>query len=135
MYNTPRVRDYPDCFSLTAGCTILGRCFDRANRPEEAHEQCTRTPVLKAVIVIVTLQSMVNPVMSQPNCDVVKIATDYTRTRWSWVDLTTDRRVITSLEGTVWKIRFTLPDDTLGFVPEIGIDQRTCQVVSAVLWQ
>jgi len=91
--------------------------------------------MLKAVIVIVTLQSMVNQAMSQPNCDVVKIATDYTRTRWSWVDLTTDRRVITSLEGTVWKIRFTLPDDTLGFVPEIGIDQRTCQVVSAVLWQ
>jgi hypothetical protein len=65
---------------------------------------------------------------------LVKIAQDYARSRWP-VDLTTDRRVVKSLEGTVWKIRFTLPDDMLGFVPEIGIDQQTCRVVSAVLWQ
>jgi hypothetical protein len=90
--------------------------------------------MFKAPMVVAILQSMVNQAMSQPNCDLVKIAEDYARTRWP-VDLTTDRRVVSSLEGNVWKIRFTLPDDTLGFVPEIGIDQRTCQVVSAKLWQ
>ena len=85
-------------------------------------------------MMIAVLQLMVEQAMSQPNCDLVKIAEDYARTRWP-VDLTTGRRVVRSLEGTVWKVRFTFPDDTLGFVPEIGIDQRTCQVVSAILWQ
>jgi hypothetical protein len=85
-------------------------------------------------MVVAMIQSMVNQAMSQPNCDLVKIAEDYVRTR-SPIDMTTDRRVRTWLEGTVWKVRFDLPEDALGFVPEIGIDPRTCQVVSAKLWQ
>ncbi|TMI99426.1 MAG: hypothetical protein E6G97_22825 [Alphaproteobacteria bacterium] len=90
--------------------------------------------MFKALILVAALQLTVDEAMSQPNCDVVKIAADYARTRWP-VDLTTDRRVIRSFDGNVWKVRFSLPDNTLGYVPEIGIDQRTCQVVSAVLWQ
>jgi len=90
--------------------------------------------MFKALIVIAALQLMVDQAMSQPNCDVVKIAEDYARARWP-VDLTTDRRVVRWLEGNVWKVAFEIPPDTLGYVPEIGIDQRTCQVVSAILWQ
>ena len=90
--------------------------------------------MFKALVVVAILQLMVDQAMAQPNCDVVKIAEDYARTRWP-VDLTTDRRVVRWLEGNVWKVAFEFPADTLGYVPEIGIDQRTCQVVSAVLWQ
>jgi hypothetical protein len=90
--------------------------------------------MFKALMVIAALQSMVDQAMSQPNCDFVKIAEDYVRQRWPFIDVT-DRRRLSSVEGAVWKIRFTLPDDTLGFVPEVGIDQRTCQVVSAIVWQ
>jgi hypothetical protein len=89
---------------------------------------------MTAMTAIAALQLTASQAMAQPNCDLVKIAEDYVRTR-SAVDMTTDRRVRTWLEGTVWKVRFDLPEDTLGFVPEIGIDQRTCQVVSAKLWQ
>ncbi len=90
--------------------------------------------MFKAMMAIAVLQLMVDRAMSQPNCDLVKIAEDYAKTRWP-VDMTTDRRVRTWLEGNVWKVRFDLPEDALGFVPEIGIDQRTCQVVSAMFWQ
>jgi hypothetical protein len=90
--------------------------------------------MFKALMVVAVLQLTVDQAMSQPKCDLVKIAEDYTRARWP-VDLITDRRVRTWLEGDVWKVAFEIPSDTLGFVPEIGIDQRTCQVVSAVLWQ
>jgi len=90
--------------------------------------------MFKALMLVAVLQLMVDQAMSQPNCDLVKIAEDYARTRWP-VDLTTDRRVVIQLDGTIWQVRFTIPDDTLGFVPEIGIDQRTCRVVSAKLWQ
>jgi hypothetical protein len=90
--------------------------------------------MFKALMVIAILQLMVDQAMSQPNCDAVKIAEDYARTRWP-VDLTSERQVVIRIEGTVWKVAFELPNDTLGYVPEIGIDQRTCQVVSAKLWQ
>jgi hypothetical protein len=90
--------------------------------------------MFKALTVVAMIQSMVNQAMSQPNCEFVKIAEDYVRQRWPFIDVT-DRRRSISVEGAVWKVRFTLPDDTLGFVPEIGIDQRDCQVVSAIVWQ
>ena len=90
--------------------------------------------MFKALMVLTLLPLTVDQAMSQPNCDVVKIAENYARARWP-VDLTTDRRVVRWLEGNVWKVTFEFPADTLGYVPEIGIDQRTCQLVSAVLWQ
>lgn len=90
--------------------------------------------MLKALMTLAVFQLMAEQAMSQPNCDLVKVAEDYARARWP-VDLTTGRRVVKSLDGTVWKVRFTLPNDTLGYVPEIGIDEKTCQVVSAILWQ
>ena len=90
--------------------------------------------MFKALMMIAALQLMAEQAMSQPDCDLLKVAEEYARARWP-VDLTTGRRVVKSLEGTVWKIRFALPIDTLGYVPEIGIDQKTCRVVSAILWQ
>jgi hypothetical protein len=91
-------------------------------------------PMFKALMVGAVLQLTTDQAMSQPNCDLIKIAEEYARTRWP-IDMTTDRHVIAWLEGAVWKVRFDLPKDTLGFVPEIGIDQRTCKVVSAMFWQ
>lgn len=90
--------------------------------------------MLKTAIVMATVQLMAGQAMAQTNCNFVRIAEDYARARWP-VDLTTDRRAVTRVDGAVVKIAFELPADTLGFVPEIGIDQRTCRVVSAVLWQ
>jgi len=72
--------------------------------------------------------------MAQPNCDVVKIAEDYVRTHLSFIG-TANRRWSSSIEGNVWTVRLELPEGALGFVPEIGVDPRTCQVVSAKVWQ
>ena len=89
---------------------------------------------MKTLIVIAMLHLAADHAMPQPNCDVLKIAQDYAKSRWP-VDLTSDRRVISWVEGNIHTLRFDLPEDTLGFVPEIGIDEKTCQVVSAILWQ
>ena len=86
------------------------------------------------MVAAVMLQLTVNQAIPQPNCDFVQIAKDYARARWP-VDLTTDRRVVTWLEGAVTKVAFELPADALGYVPEIGVDRETCRVVSAKLWQ
>jgi hypothetical protein len=103
-------------------------------RPASLADVLTRAKLPVLIMAVATLHFTGNQAMSQPNCDLVKIAEDYARTRWP-VDMTTDRRVRTWLEGDVWKVAFELPADTLGFVPEIGIDRTTCQVVSAMFWQ
>ena len=72
--------------------------------------------------------------MAQPNCDVVKIAEDYVRTHLSFIRIA-NRHWSSLVEGDVWTVRLELPDGHLGFVPEIGVDPRTCQVVSAKVWQ
>jgi len=72
--------------------------------------------------------------MSQPNCDVVKVAEDYVRTHLSFIRIA-NRRWSSSVEGDVWTVRLELPEGHLGFVPEIGVDRGTCQVVSAKVWQ
>ena len=89
--------------------------------------------MLKTVLMTATIHMLVGQIMAQPNCDFIKVAEDYARARWP-VDLTTDRRVVTWLEGAVTKVAFELPADALGYVPEIGVDRETCRVVSAKLW-
>lgn len=90
--------------------------------------------MLKTAIVTITIHLLVGQAMAQSNCDFIKVAEDYAKARWP-VDLTSDRRVVSWLEGAVTKVAFELPANSLGYVPEIGIDKRTCRVVSAKLWQ
>jgi hypothetical protein len=90
--------------------------------------------MFKVLMVVGTIQSMVNQTMPHPNCDVVKIADDYAKARWPFFDFS-DRRRSTVIEGDVAKVRFLLPDRSLGYEPEISIDRRSCQVAHAVIWQ
>ena len=90
--------------------------------------------MFKALTVVAVIQSMVNQAMPQSNCDVIKIAEDYVRIRWPFIDIT-NRRPSRMIDGDVWKVAFELPEDTLGYVPEVSIHQGTCQVIGAVVWQ
>lgn len=87
------------------------------------------------MVAAATLQLTGNQTMSQPNCDVVKIAQDYVRTHFPFIDTAPDRRVVTLPVGAYQQVTFKLPFGYLGFVPEITVDPRTCQVVSAKVWQ
>ena len=91
-----------------------------------------KLPVL--MIAGATFQLTGSQAMAQPNCDVVKIAEDYVRTHLPFIVIE-NRRWSSSGEGDLWTVRLELPDGHLGFVPEIGVDQRSCQVVSAKVWQ
>ena len=85
-------------------------------------------------MVVGMMQPMGNLAMAASNCDVVKIAEDYVQARWPQFDFA-DRRRSSAIEGNVWKVRFLLPDGSLGYEPEISIDRRTCRVVDAIIWQ
>jgi hypothetical protein len=80
---------------------------------------------------------MGNPAMPQPNCDVVTIARAYVESNFPFINVGSNRRVVTSPVGDYWQVTFTFdpPATYLGFVPEITVDPRTCQVVSAKVWQ
>ena len=98
----------------------------------------TRAKLPVLTITAAMLQLTGNQAMSQPNCDVVKIAEDFARTRWP-ADLTTGRRVVVrpvSVAGSIYQqVTFELPDGYLGPVPEITVDGRSCSVIGAKLWQ
>jgi hypothetical protein len=87
--------------------------------------------------IVATLQLMGNQAMPQSDCDIVKIARAYVETRFPFIDITSHRRVVTSQIGAYWQVTFDFdpPATYLGFVPEITVDPRTCQVVSAKVWQ
>lgn len=80
---------------------------------------------------------MVNQAMPQPNCDVVGIAKAYVETHFPFIDLASDRRVVSSPVGDHWQVTldFDVPARYLGFIPEITVDPKTCQVVNAKVWQ
>ena len=85
--------------------------------------------------VVATLQLTGIQAMSQSNCDVIRIAEDYVKTHFPFIDTAPDRRVVSLPIGAYWQVTFKLPDRYLGFVPEITVDPRTCQVVAAKVWQ
>ena len=89
----------------------------------------------RRMIVAAALPLIGSEAMSQPNCDVVRIAQDYVKTHFPFIDTAPDRRVVSLPIGAYWQVTFNLPDRYLGFVPEITVDPGTCQVVAAKVWQ
>jgi hypothetical protein len=89
------------------------------------------------VTVVATLQVVGNPAMPQPNCDVVTIARAYVEAHFPFINVASNRRVVSAPVGAYWHVTFDFdePARYLGFVPEITVDPRTCQVVSAKVWQ
>jgi hypothetical protein len=106
--------------------------FDQSRSPTCP---ATRMSFLASITVAAMFQLMGNRAMSQQNCDVVKIANDYVRANFPFIDTNPDRRVVILSVGEYSQVTFHLPDRYLGFVPEITVDPQTCQVVSAKVWQ
>ena len=75
--------------------------------------------------------------MAQPNCDVITIARAYVEAHFPFIDVASKRRVVSAPVGAYWQVTFDFdePARYLGFVPEIMVDPRSCQVVSAKVWQ
>src|SRR5437588_10838194 len=68
--------------------------------------------------IVAALQLMVNQTMSQPRCNMFRVAEDYIAKRYPFIDLA-ERHPVTSESNNVWEVRYELPQGTLGFVPVI----------------
>ena len=110
------------------------KIFALSDRRPAALRDVTKAKLSVLMTAAAALQLTGNQAMSQPNCDVAKIAEDYVRTRLPFIVIA-NRHWSRSVEGEVWTVRLELPEGSLGFVPEITVDQRSCQVVSAKVWQ
>ena len=84
---------------------------------------------MRIVVALATIfPLMVSSTMSRPKCDLLKIAHDVMAREFALTDLSY-RHPVVSESDNVWTVRFELPPDSLGFVPVIDIDKRTCAVV------
>ena len=90
--------------------------------------------LLVMIAVVAALQLTVDQTMSQPKCDLLRVAQEYIAKRYPFIDLA-ERHPVTSESDNVWEVRYELPQGTLGFVPVISIDKRTCAVVRAQVEQ
>jgi NTF2 fold immunity protein len=84
-----------------------------------------------ALVIIATLTLSVNKTMSEPRCDMLKIAEEYISARYPSFDSKGLQRII-SEKGNLWELTYEMPETSLGGVPIITIDKRTCQVVRAI---
>ncbi len=87
--------------------------------------------VLPAVIAVAAVfQLMVEQVMSQPGCDMLRVAQEYIAKRYPSFDPAGLKRVV-SEQGNLWQLTYELPTGMLGGAPIITIDKRTCAIVRA----
>ena len=84
-----------------------------------------------ALTIIAILTSTTGKAMPKPKCDMLKIAEEYLSQRFPSFDPAGFKRVITE-KGNLWQLTYDVPENTLGGVPIVTIDKRTCKVVRAV---
>jgi NTF2 fold immunity protein of polymorphic toxin system component len=114
-------------------CTILARPFGHGARVEADIGEVCLKKAFELALRIATfwmVQMTPNQTMSQADCDMLKIAREYIAGRYPLFDAAGLTPVI-SERGNQWRMTYELPRGTLGGVPIITIDKRTCTVVHA----
>lgn len=84
--------------------------------------------------IAAALPFMGSQTVSQPKCDVAKIAEGVIAKHFSFYDSTGMKPVI-SESNQVWEFTYQLPRHMLGGAPVITIDKQTCAVVRIELTQ
>jgi len=77
------------------------------------------------------LHLMENIALAQPVCDPLKVALEYIARRYPNFDSAGLKRIISERDN-LWELTYELPQDTLGGVPIITIDKRSCKIVRAI---
>jgi len=91
--------------------------------------RCITTAVALAAVTI-SIQLVAGQTMPQSRCDFFGIAQRFISERYPAFDPTGLRPIVSETEGS-WELTYELPRGTLGGVPTITIDKRSCKVVRA----
>jgi hypothetical protein len=83
-----------------------------------------------ALAIMTSLELAADQAMSQVKCDVLKIARDYIAKQFPSFDASGLRPII-SESANLWELTYELPRGTLGGVPTVTIDKRSCTVIRA----
>jgi hypothetical protein len=79
---------------------------------------------------LMSVELFAGQAMSQVECDFLRIAKDHIGRKFPSFDPTGLTPVISESEN-LWELSYELPKGTLGGVPVITIDKRSCMVVRA----
>jgi hypothetical protein len=88
------------------------------------------TTLLATTAAATLLQLVTGQAMAQSQCDFFRIAHQFIVQRYPTFD-STGLRPMVSESDRLWELTFELPRGTLGGVPTITIDKRSCKVVRA----
>ena len=80
--------------------------------------------------VALSSQLIAGVIMAQSQCDFFGIAQRFIAQRYPSFGAT-DLRPLISETDNVWELTYQLPRGTLGGVPTITIDKRSCKIVRA----
>lgn len=86
--------------------------------------------ILVGLAIIASLELMASQTMAQLRCDLLKLAQEYIAKQYPSFDASGLRPII-SESANLWELTYELPRGTLGGVPTITIDKRSCTVVRA----
>jgi hypothetical protein len=81
-------------------------------------------------MVAASIQLVTGQTMPQSQCDFLGIAQRFIAQRYPNFDSTGLRPTISETDS-LWELTYELPRGTLGGVPIITIDKRSCQIVRA----
>lgn len=117
-------------------CTILVLISDRGirRRDPSGAKVIKSFKQLTGILTIAALQPMMSHAMTTSKCDLIQIAASDVAKRYPFVNAAARHPIVVE-KDTVWDVVFSLPPETLGFVPIISIDKRTCKIVSARMEQ
>ena len=82
-------------------------------------------------LTLAAIFETVSLAMSQPSCDVLQVAQEYIAKRFPSFDVTRFKPVI-SEQGSFTEVTYELPKGTLGGVPIMVVDRKTCRVIKAI---
>jgi hypothetical protein len=82
----------------------------------------------RAAAAVVAALQLMGQAMSQPTCDLMKIAQEQITIRFPDFDPTGMTPVVLE-KGDFWELTYQLPSGMLGGAPIVTIDKRTCTVI------
>ncbi|MBI3705573.1 MAG: hypothetical protein HY244_17395 [Rhizobiales bacterium] len=85
------------------------------------------TSMLAAMVLV----AMTEPSMAHPRCNMLKIAEKQIGRLFPRFDLKELKRVVAE-NGNLWELTYEMPGTSLGGIPIVTIDKRTCKVVRAI---
>jgi hypothetical protein len=103
-----------------------------ARRSDEKMMPILRVKIIYAVAAApIVMLLMLRQAMSESECNFRKVAMDFVAAKYPSFNVA-GSKLVASRGNDFWEVTWELPDGTLGGVPIVHIDTRSCAVIRAM---